>query len=215
MKLYGPAMSQNVFRPLLAAFHCGVPVELAEVAMREGEHKSSAFRSINPFGRIPALQDGEVRLFESVAIAQYIASKADTPAWPKHDDAERARITAWQVWSAAHLAKAIGMVQFERLMKGMFGGGAPDEARIADGLKMFETETGVLDEVLSDGRQWLVGGDHPTLADLDVGGWFLHAAPAGLTLKPHLAAWFERVKALPAWGQAMAHVQMPGMARAA
>ena len=46
------------------------------------------------------------------------------------------------------------------------------------------------------GRDWLVG-DGPTIADVSVFG-YAHVAPdAGLEIPPHVAAWMERLRALP------------------
>lgn len=200
MKLYGPALSNNVFRPMLVAKHLGLPIELVPVSLPTGEHKGEAFRKLNPFGRIPALEDGEFRLFESVAICQYLASKTQNDLFP-NDPQVRAQVTAWQVWSSAHLVRAVGMIQFNRLFKRMFGMGEPDEAVIAEGLRMLEAETAVLDGWLADGRPWLLG-ERMTLADLDAAGQFLHAEAAQMPMPPHVSAWVGRVRALPAWGEA-------------
>lgn len=201
MRIYGPVMSNNVFRPVLIARHIGVALELAPVNLPGGEHKGEAFRQLNPFGRIPALEDEGLCLFESVAIGQYIAGKQPNAVWPD-DNGIRARITAWQVWGVAHLARGVGPVQFNRMFRAIFNMGPPDEAAITAGLAVYEQEAGVLEGWLSDGRPWLLGADM-TLADLDVAGWFLHADAAGLPMAPHTSAWTGRVRALPAWSAAL------------
>lgn len=204
MKLYGPVLSPNVFRPLLAAKHFGVEVELAAVDLRQGEHKSPDYRAINPFGRIPALSDGEFSLFESVAISQYLASTRPGPAWPE-DIRVRARISSWMSWGIAHLARGVVLVQFNRLVKPMLGMGDPDPAEIATGEAIVAQEMGIVEEWLGGGRSWLVGAE-PTLADLDVAGHFLHQDRIGLSFGPAATDWLARVKAMPAWGAAAAHL---------
>lgn len=203
MKLYGPVFSQNVFRPLLVAKHLGIELELVPVAMREGAHKGPEFRCVNPFGRIPALSDGEFCLFESVAISQYIAGSTPNALWPE-DARARAQITAWMVWGVTHLTRGIGPVQYNRLVKRLFGMGEPDESEIAAGTAAFNAEVAVLEDWLQT-RDWLVGGAL-SLADLDVAGMFLHCDKIGLELGPKGTAWLERVKALPAWGAAATHI---------
>lgn len=201
MKLYGPTLSQNVFRPLLVARHLELDVEVVAVNLPGGEHKGEEYRKLNPFGRIPVLVDGDYQLWESLAISQYFASQAPNALWPD-DIRARATIASWQAWSIAHLGRGIGMIQFQRLFKAMFGMGEPDEAIVAQGLTMFEAEVKVLEDRFADtGSGWLVG-DGLTLADFDVGGWFLHAEATQLPMPPKTAAWVARLKALPAWNAA-------------
>ena len=45
----------------------------------EGAHKTEAFSKINPYQHIPALEDGDFAIGESVAILRYIALKV----WPR------------------------------------------------------------------------------------------------------------------------------------
>ncbi|GLC49345.1 hypothetical protein PLESTB_000209300, partial [Pleodorina starrii] len=52
-----------------------VPHELVSVDMRRGEHKSQTFLAINPFGKVPAMTDGDLPLFESGAILLHLANK--------------------------------------------------------------------------------------------------------------------------------------------
>lgn len=40
-------------------------VEEVELNMKAGEHKRPSFLAINPFGKVPALEDGDLKLFEA------------------------------------------------------------------------------------------------------------------------------------------------------
>lgn len=197
LKLYGPPLSNNVFRPLLIARHLGLPVEVVAVNMPGGEHKSPAYRALNPHGRVPALVDGDFALWESEAIVHYLAGLKDDAIYPA-DHAKRSLMLAWGVWGVAHLARGIGPVQFQKLFKAMFGMGAPDEAAIEQGLAAYQAEAAVLEEALGRGGGWLVGGAL-SVADFDVAGQFLHAEAIQLPLAPATAEWLARVQALPAW----------------
>ena len=211
MQLYGPVFSNNVFRPLVVARHLGLPVEVKAVDLTQGEHKGEAFRAINPHGRIPVLVDGDYRLWESSAIMIYLAEQAPGPLYPD-DKRARATIASWMFWNRSHLFRAVGTVpmadyplQFERMVKGMFGRGPADEAIVATALESFHAEMAVMEDRLKDSAShWLVG-DGVTIADYDVAGAFMYAAEIALPMDryPLSTAWLARVKALPAWAEAL------------
>ena len=204
MQLYGPAFSNNVFRPLMVARHLQLPVEVKALDLIKGEHKGAAFLALNPHGRIPVLVDGDYRLWESRAIMQYLAEQAPNDLWPD-DKRARATIASWMFWTSGHLARAVGTVQFERMVKAMFGMGEADPALVDAALASYAAEMRVMEDRLKDGgHDWLVGGG-PTLADIDVAGWFMYATEVGLPMEgyPLSVAWLARVKALPAWAEAM------------
>ena len=72
--LYGSARS-SAGRCLWCLEETGVAYENKNVDMRTKEHQSEAFLKINPNGKVPAMVDGETKLFESMAINFYLADK--------------------------------------------------------------------------------------------------------------------------------------------
>ncbi|KAL6615177.1 hypothetical protein ACP70R_037447 [Stipagrostis hirtigluma subsp. patula] len=67
IKVYGPAASTNVARVLVCLEEVGLDYELVPVDMTKGEHKSPAHVSRNPFGQVPAFQDGDLILSGTIA----------------------------------------------------------------------------------------------------------------------------------------------------
>jgi len=196
MKLYHHPISDTCRRVLATIYELGRDdVELVTVNLFEGEHKTPEFLKLNPNGKVPTLEDGDTVLWESTAIMQYLAG--DSPLWPASK--VRYDIIRWQVWAIAHWGPAIGKVVFERLAKGMIGGGEPDEAKIAEGLGEFERFAAVLDGHL-EGRDWLVG-DGITLADLSVAANLTHAAASGIDTAPYgnLSRWYRAIEARDSW----------------
>ena len=70
--IYGMAVTR-AGRCLWAAEELGIDYTQKEVNMFAGEHKSPEFLAINPNGKLPALVDGDLALFESLAINLYLA----------------------------------------------------------------------------------------------------------------------------------------------
>jgi len=74
MTLYHYPQSRS-FRPRWLLEELGVPYQVVRVDLPAGEHKRPEYLKINPNGAVPALVDGELVLFESAAICQYLADK--------------------------------------------------------------------------------------------------------------------------------------------
>ncbi|KAB1214011.1 Glutathione S-transferase F7 [Morella rubra] len=63
IKVHGIAVSPYTARVLLCLHEKGLDYELLPVDLASGAHKQHSYLSLNPFGSVPALQDGEVSLF--------------------------------------------------------------------------------------------------------------------------------------------------------
>jgi glutathione S-transferase len=73
IKVFGHPASTATRRVLIALHEKDLDYELVHVELKDGEHKKEPFLSRNPFGKVPAFEDGDFKLFESRAITQYIA----------------------------------------------------------------------------------------------------------------------------------------------
>jgi glutathione S-transferase len=199
MKLYGFAPSPNTWQVRALASHLGLPLEFVPLDFVKGDTKTPAFLAINPTGRTPALVDGDFKLWETMAIMQYVAGKKANPLWP--DDARaRADIVRWLSWNLAHWNRdAWAPVLSERLVKKMLNLGPADEAVIAKATEAFTKEATMLDAHLAK-QKCLVGGAL-TIADFAVAAPLFYAKEAELPLTPYpaLRGWSERVMALPCW----------------
>jgi glutathione S-transferase len=199
MKLYGFPPSPNTWKVRAAAAHLGIPLELELVDLAKGQQRTPEYLALNPTGRTPLLVDGDLVLWESNAIMQYIAGRSANELWPT-DARKRADIVRWQSWQLAHWgAEACGPLLFQRAVKRALNIGPPDAAIVAKATECFNRDAAVLDAHLS-ARPYLAG-DGLTLADFSVAAPLFLAEPAELPLAPyqHVRDWFGRVSALPAW----------------
>ena len=82
MIVYGSSLSPFVRKAAAFAIEKGVDLELKPMGIRDAD---PAFSAASPFGKMPALQDGDYRLADSSAICHYIEAKhpelltADSP----------------------------------------------------------------------------------------------------------------------------------------
>ncbi|HKA29898.1 MAG TPA: glutathione S-transferase N-terminal domain-containing protein, partial [Candidatus Binatia bacterium] len=96
LKLYGVPRSRAM-RSLWMLEELGLPYENVKVDFITGT-KASGFKELNPNGHIPVLQDGDLVLWESLAINLYLARKYDKGLWPKTVEDE-GRAYQWSLWA--------------------------------------------------------------------------------------------------------------------
>lgn len=71
---------------------------------KKGELLSPEYLALNPMGRVPTVQDGDLTLHESGAICLYLADRYQKPKLaPDLNSPERAHYLQWMVWSVASL----------------------------------------------------------------------------------------------------------------
>jgi maleylpyruvate isomerase len=96
MKLLNYFRSSASYRARIALSLKGLRYEYQSVHLTRagGEQLAPAFRELNPQALVPVLQDGDVRLTQSLAIIEYLEEVyPEPPLLPKHP-AERARVRA-------------------------------------------------------------------------------------------------------------------------
>lgn len=200
MRLYYHPLSSNSRRVVMTAICLGIELDLRMIDLLAGEHKTASYLRMNPNGKVPLLEDGGFRLWESHAIMQYLADRSPGQHLYPEDAQARADINRWLFWSANHFTPAIGLISRERVSKKMVGGtGEPDQAEISRGEALLTGAADVLDAHLID-KQW-IAQNRLTLADLAVAAPLMHAVRAKLPVAghSHMLAWFSRVQALDVW----------------
>ena len=106
MKLFGTVKSR-AFRCLWLIEELGIDCEFVEIDFAKGDHRKPEFLQVNPNGKVPAFQDGDLKLFESAAICQYLVSKVpDSKMIPKGDK-ERAIFDQWMFFVMSELEQPL------------------------------------------------------------------------------------------------------------
>lgn len=133
-----------------------IDFELVLVDRKTNAHKSADYLSLNPTGRIPALVDGDLVLFESAAICLYLCEQySDSALLPRGSCTERALFFQWLLYLTSTVQSEMMLYFYPEKhtnAEGNVGGiAAVQEQRIT---AMFA----LLDETLAS-RQFLVGSD--------------------------------------------------------
>lgn len=178
------------FRALWALEELGLPYELKLLPfpprMRQPE-----YLEVNPLGTIPFLVDGDTRMSESAAIAQYLATR-DGPT-PLSVQPGEASYGAWLNW--LHFGEAT--LTFPQTLVLRYRTFEPGRAEAAadDYERWFFARLKGLDRALADGRDWLCAGRF-TAADISVGYALLLARSLKIDsgFPPAVAAYWDRLR---------------------
>jgi len=188
----------NARKPVAVAKHLNSPVEYVKIDLLARAQKEPAFLAINPNGKVPALQDGDVSLWESHAIMAYLAVKAGSDLWPS-DPLAQIEALKWLNWDVAHFSRHAARITFNNYIKGLFGLGEPDPAEIEDATAYFRQFAAVLDGHLVDNAYVL--GDALSVVDFGLAGFLPTAKEAKLPLDEfgNIIRWHDTLMELDAW----------------
>ena len=197
MKVYGAILSPFV-REVLAA--CELKGLAYEHEMVMPGTKTPEFLAMSPMGKIPAIEDGDLRISDSSVICEYLEEKyPENPLLPTTPEL-RARARWYEDYGDFKVAGCVAVFFFERVVKSMMGMGAADEARLAEIAATEHPE--VFDYLESQlPEQGFLFGDTLSVADLALANPFINGGYGGFTIDaglwPRTAAWLERVKSDP------------------
>src|SRR6201993_745669 len=163
----------------------GLPYELVPVDTRKGDQFKPEFLKVNPNGKVPAIDDDGVFVFDSNAILLYLAEKTGKYLAP-NTPANRAQTLSWLMFIATGLGPYSGQaVHFKHF--------APKDNDYAVNRYAFEANRHykILDDHLA-GRKYMIG-DTYTIVDMALWGW---ARMAPFVLGEEGAAKYKNVKRL-------------------
>lgn len=191
LTLYGIWLSGPTYKAGLALSLMGLPFAYKHVDLRAGAHKQPDFLSVNRFGQVPALVDGDLKLCQSGSILLYLAEKSGKMGGKTAE--EKARVREWLFWEYDRLASNVyrpraikrGFMKAEDSVYTMYANMAGDALK-------------VLDAELAKGSGFLVGSE-ATIADVAVYGDVAYAEEAAIDLSayPHVKAWMAKMEKLP------------------
>jgi glutathione S-transferase len=215
--LFGTPLTR-AFRSLWMLEELGVPYEHVKTDFATGDTRKPGYLKINPNGHVPALVDGDLALWESMAINLYLAGKyGEGTLWPASEP-DRARALQWSFWVMTECEQHLFGVLFQR------GGGQferwrqwteteefrathpaaaiPSPERVEAAARAAEAALQPPLAVLNDqleGRDYVLGSSF-TVADLNLASVLVTArlAKIDLSAHPNVDAWLTRCTSRPA-----------------
>lgn len=192
LRLHSTMASINGYKVRILLSMLDLGYELVDIDMYGGEHKREPFLSLNPFGQMPAMTDGDFTIADSHACLVYLARKYDPSGrWLPADAEGEAKVAEWLSKSANEVHQGPWMKRAKVRR--------PDAIKVAD-----EEIDARCDHILRlmdahlAARDWLAL-DHATIADVSCFAPISMLPDSGYdTSRWHrVAAWLDRLRDLP------------------
>jgi len=195
-RLHCFSQSGNSYKAAFLLRALGQAYESVFVDFMHGMTRDAAWRGqTNEMGEAPVLEDGARRLTQSGAILTYLSKKHG--AYGGKSPEEDLEILRWLLFDNH---KFTGYFATYRFLLA-FGPAAPDPAVVAWLKGRIDAAYGIVDKHLATNP--FIVGVAPTIADFSLCGYlFYPVEESGYEVRQrfaNIAAWLERVKAIPGW----------------
>lgn len=199
--LYAAPGSTNTQRVVVVLKELGLDYKIH--LLQWSDIKTDAHVQLQPFGQVPVLDDDGFILYESRAIARYLAVKygKGTTLIPRGDDIQAlARFDAAASVEQSDFEAFAGALALEKFHK---PAAKADEARAAEVTARLDTKLDGYERILSQAKY--LAGDNITLVDLFhlPNGYIIdEKIKSGLFQKkerPNVARWWAEVSSRPSW----------------
>jgi glutathione S-transferase len=200
LTIWGRANSNNVKKALWCAAELGLNYDHINAGGAYGKVNEQPYRSLNPNGLVPLLQDDDFVLWESNTIVRYLAAKyGQAPFYPQ-DLQARAAAEKWMDWLTSTIA-----APFRTLFWGMVRTPPEqrDHAAIDAAIAELEQHFATVEKTLA--QQPYLSGAAFGIGDIPLGS-FIYAwfeLPIKRQSRPHLERWYQQLCARPAYQSAV------------
>ena len=192
LKLHHHPFSTFSRRVRIALSEKHIQAELIEVDMVSRAHRGPPYLALNPYGRVPTLEEDGFVLYESTAILEYLEATHPTPPLVPADARGRARVSMYMKLCDLQLTRQTGTIIFPKrfLPKERW-----DEAAMAQAKKEIEKHLDILEPQIK-GKEYLVG-DRYSLVEVCYTPFVEFLSLMEITPPPAVAAWAGRMLARP------------------
>lgn len=188
IRLHYHPLSTYTRRVLIALAEKGIAHELVLVDMAKKQHKSADYLALNPYGRVPTLEEDGFVLYESTAILNYLEATHPQPALVPGDVRGRAQVDMHMKLCDLQLSRQTGSIIFP---KRFLPQDRWDAVAMAQAKAEIDKHLAIVERQLGD-REYLVG-DRFTLADVCYAPFLQFLPLMDVSPPPKVAAWTARL----------------------
>ncbi|MBX2886324.1 MAG: glutathione S-transferase family protein [Granulosicoccus sp.] len=194
MKLFGHPESGHAFkvRFFLTAHNIEHEYERVDIFSSRSERQKEFVENAR-YGEVPLLLHDNEALVQSNSILLYVADRWQLGLSQK--TSLRQQTVEWLMWEANKIGMCLPQLRsFLRYEMNEMQGAAKPWL-----LDRYHHDVGIIEHVLSDGRQWIVDDAVPSIADFSLCGYLVFADQANVPVPPYTTRWLQRLYELPGY----------------
>lgn len=190
IELYSAPLCPYVHRTRLTLLEKGISFKLIEIDL---QNRPANFKDISPYNKVPVLKHGDVRVWESAIINEYLEEIFPSPALLPEEPSQRAQARIWINFADTQLFDST-----KRILHS-FNSQQPvqNATMLSEHLQFIESEA--LNKLSLEGPYWF--GKQVSLVDLTFYPWFEQWCVLEYFLKLQLPTGLNRLRK---WWEAMA-----------
>ncbi|HEX6144717.1 MAG TPA: maleylacetoacetate isomerase [Geminicoccaceae bacterium] len=201
MRLFDYWRSSAAYRVRIALNLKGLAYEQVPVDLRAGDQRGAAYLERNPQALVPLLEDGPVRISQSLAIIEYLEERHPEPLLLPEDPAARASARALALLIACEIHPLNNLRVLTYLERDL---GLDEERRLAWYRHWIAAGLGALERELQDHKAAFALGERATVVDVCLVPQMANARRYACDLEPYptLRVIDEHCRSVPAFAAA-------------
>ena len=192
LKLHYHPLSTFARRVRIAIQEKSLPIDLVEVEMPKRAHHTPEYLALNPYGRVPTLEEDGFVLYESSAILDYLELTHPEPALVPKDPQGRARVAMHVKLCDLQMSRQTGAIIFP---KRFLPNDRWDQAVMGQARTEIEAHLAIVEHELI-GKTWMVD-DAYSLVEVAYTPFVEFLPLMEITPPPAVDAWVQRMQARP------------------
>jgi glutathione S-transferase len=206
MRVYYNEWSPYCHKLLYFLEEASLPCERVHVDFATFDFNAPDFLAVSPGAQIPAIETEFGSVAESTVCMRYLSDRFHLDHLYPRNLEDRAVVDFWTEYINQHVSRYIMSLSWQRFF--MPRRGLPvDQKSVADSLSALEKYLPPVNRHLL-GRSYFAGSGI-TIADINFMGFMFQSGPAALNLRdyPAIEAWYERMRARPAWRRLLKEIR--------
>jgi glutathione S-transferase len=191
LKLYDLDRSGNCYKVRLLLAMLDLDYQRITVDLLAGDTLKPSFKQLNPRSQIPVLVDGDVVIWDSMAILVYLARQYGNASWLPNDPLGEAQVMQWLAVAENELLYGLARARAKLLFDRPYDL-AQCHRDAQPGLEAMQHRL--------ESFHWLAS-EQPTIADIACYPYVSLASEGDFSLEPYPAvqAWLKRVEEIDGW----------------